>query len=140
VLVVHFVRPADGFYINIIPIAQNLKALVDDDVVHQEISQAVYGNAGSNPKTKIVVYASGYETICAGHSKYEEEGIVFFKKTFMALMVISVQDPQESVHHVLVGEPSHELHKKEGGDYDNSVPKHGGRSLGKEQHKGKKVR
>jgi len=37
----------------------------------------------------------------------------------MRLMMITVQHPQKAVHHILVREPSHELHEEKSGN-DNA--------------------
>jgi hypothetical protein len=39
-------------------------------------------------------------------------------------MVITVQIPKKTMHHKLVCEPSHELHKEECGDNDERIGKH----------------
>lgn len=41
VLVVHFVRPANGTYVGAVAPAEPFKPLVNDDVMHDKISRAI---------------------------------------------------------------------------------------------------
>jgi hypothetical protein len=53
VLVVHFVRFANRHEINVFRSTEPFEALVNEDIVDQEIGQSVEGNTGSNPHPKI---------------------------------------------------------------------------------------
>lgn len=45
VLVVHLVRPANGAKIDIVGLTQPLKALMNEDVVYNEVGETIHGDA-----------------------------------------------------------------------------------------------
>lgn len=112
--VVDFMRFSDSPEIHIVCPAKQLETLVDEDVVHQEIGSAIYGDANTHPKFWICParHRAEIDERHAGNGENQEEEIVFFKKTIIVrLVVVPMKNPQQSVHDVLVGEPCNALHE-----------------------------
>jgi hypothetical protein len=91
-LVVYFVRFAQGTEIEIVGAAKELEALMDQDVVHHKIGQAIEGNAHAyiNQESPRLVEGAGGKK---GHSKAcknDEEGIVALKEIFLVFVVVIV--------------------------------------------------
>jgi hypothetical protein len=117
----HFVCSAYSAHIAVIPVRPYFKTLMNDDIVHQKITQPVNRNTYAHIKSEVVIHDTGDVAVSAGYSKDEEEGIVLFKKTGFNLMVIFVQVPQKTVHHKLMGKPCHEFHEEESGYDDDNI-------------------
>jgi len=94
---------------------------MDEDVMHEKITQAVKRYSKANPHSEIATRVqSSVDTEERWNCKDEEEHIVSFKKAGFMNMVIGMEVPHQTMHHVFVGEPSHEFHEKEGGnEYEN---------------------
>jgi len=111
----HFVCFADGAHVGVVGAAEETETLVDEHVVHQEISKSVSRNADTDEQADVVpVHDAEHHQDGAGDGEDEEEGIVLFEETGFGLVVVFVEDPQQSMHDVLVGEPGHEFHREEG--------------------------
>jgi hypothetical protein len=81
--VVHFMCPAYGLEIAVIRIPENLEPLMYKNIMHQEISKAIYGNAKPNEKKVIVTLFHSKEKACnTRQCKNQEEEIIVFKETF----------------------------------------------------------
>src|SRR6218665_1579264 len=117
-LVVHFMRPANGFYISIIAAGKPFKALMNDYFMYQKISKPIqcYSKTYGSQPIYFVLQAK-HDTQPTGYCKNEKEGIVFFKKTGRWLMMIFVQVPQKSMHNIAVCKPGNGLHCKETCEY-----------------------
>jgi len=116
--VMHLMSFSNSFKIRVIGISQNLKPLVDKDIVDKEIGHPVKQNAQSYEKPKVVsCLCSKQDEQKAGNCIDQKENIVSFEKTRLLHVVIFVKFPHESVHHIFVSEPGHELHGKESCDY-----------------------
>jgi hypothetical protein len=115
VLVVHFMGPANGAHIGIAAAAEPFEALVNNDVVHQEISDPIGHNAKANglhpPNTIHSTKANQQHT---GHREYDKEPVVLFKKARFFLVMITVQEPEESMHDVSMRQPGYAFHYQEG--------------------------
>lgn len=95
---------------------------MDEDIVHEKIGEAVDGDTESDVKTKI--HFVHHAEINQDHTRYSEdqkEGIVLFEEAGFGLMMILVEIPAESMHHVFMGKPGHEFHDAEGGQYDGDI-------------------
>lgn len=116
VLVVHFVGPPDGFRVIIIGMAEEFKALVYENVMHDEIGQAIceYSQTNGQANREDVILPQQEKTNADDRVEYKK-GIISLKPRIMVFfMVIGVKHPQKAMHDVLVAEPCHEFHKKEG--------------------------
>jgi len=70
------------------------KALVNDNIVHQEIRKAIGHDAEANGLQPIHVSERSEENAQkAGHGKDDEECIVFFKKAGAGIVMVFVQIP-----------------------------------------------
>ena len=56
------------------------ETLVDEDVVDQEVCQAIERDAGSNPEPEILVDAACDEAVGTRHGENQKEGIVLLEK------------------------------------------------------------
>src|SRR5688572_6102072 len=110
----HFVRPAYGAHISIIGAGKPFKALVNDHIVHHEISKAI-GHYAKAYCLQPVHFAQCTEknTKKARHREDDEEGIVLFKKTGLRLMMILVQVPEQTMHDVFMRKPGNAFHDNE---------------------------
>ena len=113
VLVVNLVRLSNGGEIGMLSVPKPIEAAVDKDVVNQEITQAVGGDSGSNPESKVLVNAAGDETPGARDGENQKEGVVLFKESGLLLMMVSMEVPHGAVHEVFVGAPCHTFHGAE---------------------------
>jgi hypothetical protein len=52
--------------------------------------------------------------IGARNGENKEESIVFFEEAWFYLVVVFVEVPKKSMHHIFMGEPGGKLHEKEG--------------------------
>jgi hypothetical protein len=78
----HFVRPADGPEISIIGVAKQFEPLVNKNIMHQEISEAIQCNTQPYPEEKIKPVLHANEQRCYSRDgKDQEEEIIVFKKT-----------------------------------------------------------
>ena len=94
---------------------------MDEDVMHEKITQAVKRYSKANPYSEISTgMQSSVDTEERRNRKDEEEHIVSLKKARFMNMVVCMKVPHQTVHHVFVGKPGHELHEKESGnEYEN---------------------
>jgi len=91
----HFVCASDGSEIPVVAVAEDFKSLVNEYVVHHEITESVNGDADANVKLDVATGKNSKEhQQHARDGENQEESIVFFKETGMTLMVIAMQDPQ----------------------------------------------
>ncbi len=116
--VMNFMCSSDAIHISVVQFSEPAKALVNDYIMYEEIGKAIKSDANANHQPKVIEHDTGDEAIGTGYSKYEKESIVFFKETFMSLMMVTMQIPEETMHHKFVCEPCHKLHEEEGGHND----------------------
>ena len=94
-LVVHFMSTTNRSQIPVVTVTEDFKSLMNEYVVHHEITESVNGNADANVKLDVATGKNSKEhQQHAGDGENQEESIVFFKETGMTLMVIAMQDPQ----------------------------------------------
>jgi hypothetical protein len=121
-LVMHFMSTANCPEIPVVAVAENFESLVNEYIVHHKIAKSVNGDSDAYVKLDV---ATGKDTEehqqHAWDRKNQEEGIIFFKESCVPLMVIAVQDPKQSVHHILVCKPGHEFHTEKGDQDCRSV-------------------
>jgi len=125
VLVVDFMSFADGHQVGVFCAGKNLESLMDKDIVYQEISEPIRGNARPNPYPKITAcHGSRDKTPRTGYCENQEKGIVFFKESRLMDVVIFVKIPHQPVHQVLVGKPRDAFHRYKRSN-DNECRKEG---------------
>ena len=112
VFVMHFMGATNGFEISIVGFSQNLKALMDENIVHKKVTKSIQGDAQTDPKQIII---SGLhpkkQSGNTGQSKNQKEKIIVLEKPLGDFfMVIFMQDPKQAVHDVFMGKPGHKLH------------------------------
>lgn len=111
VLVVHFVCPANGANVYVIAAGKPFEALVNNDIMHQEIRKAVHGNTEANGGRPIhTVLQTEHDAEPAGNGEDEEEGIVLFKHMATGIVVVFVEVPQKTMHHVFMRGPGNAFH------------------------------
>ena len=118
----HFMGPADRPYIGIIAATEPFKTLMNDHIVYQEISGPVEHDTetdGLHPPDMIVgTKINQQET---GHSEDEGKKIVFFKNARTDLVMIFVQDPEKTMHHIFMGTPGDAFHDDKSAEKDKNV-------------------
>ena len=112
-LVMDFMAFAKGYQIFVFGIFEQLQPLVDNDVVHDKIAQTVSKNPQSDEKAVIETrIRTKIKQQDAGNGKNHEKQIVALENMgVLGLVVIGVQIPQKSVHHIFMRAPSHAFHQ-----------------------------
>src|SRR5690606_8732822 len=123
---VRFMCSSYSARVPIVCIPKHFKALVNKNIVHKKIGNAIRKNSKPNgkyrPKAKIT---PSYKTTDAHQGIKNKKVIVPFPPTSVVFVVmVFVQFPQKTVHNVFVGKPRHKFHNAESGD-ENKYPKNG---------------
>ena len=120
---VHLMRPADRFKIEIVGVPEQFETLVDEYVVNQEVSQAVKGDSQPYPEQVVeTLLPSEVQRQDPGDGEDQEKEVIVLQKPLRFLLVmIFMQRPQESVHDVFVREPGDPLHQAEGAEYYQGI-------------------
>jgi hypothetical protein len=114
VLVMHLVRPAYGPQVPVVAVAHEFEALVNENIMHQEVTATIQRDTDTHEKFNVVSVDDTKEHEQeTGNGEDQEEGVVPFKKSLVALVVVAVKYPKQSVHNVFVGDPCHSLHHDE---------------------------
>jgi hypothetical protein len=123
VFVVDFVRPPNAPGIPVVGISKYFEALMDKDIVHQEIRDSVRQDPQTDgPALPEIRICTGHDEGHADHRVENEKGIVALEPGIVVLpVVVLVKAPQEPMHDILMGKPRHELHDAEG-CYKNADP------------------
>lgn len=113
------VRPPDRQQIWIFCISQKPNALVNKNIVHKKVSHSIYGDPKSDIKqVVIIINGTDVHQYDRRNGKDQKEVIVSLQWPFIAVVVVvAVQHPQKSVHHVFVDHPGGAFHQKYSG-YD----------------------
>jgi hypothetical protein len=94
VFVVHLMRPTYCTHIGIIATGKPFKALVNDYIMHQEISKTVSHDTKAYSLQPVhFIYRSEEYTQKAWYREDDKEGIILFKKTRPFLVMVFVQVP-----------------------------------------------
>lgn len=118
-LVVLLMTASDGLEIGVVGAGKQFNTLVNEDIVHQKIGNAVEGNAEADVK-QIIEFPNRTKVHQRDRRQGEDDKkvIVFFHGTFVAVVVvIPVQYPEKSMHHVFVDEPGSSFHGDKYGKY-----------------------
>src|SRR5437667_12605269 len=100
-LMMHLMRPANCFYITVIAFRKPFKALMNDYIMHQKISNAIQCDARSNAYNPPgVLHTAKHNAEPARNSENEKECIVLFNKMFNGVMMIFTQTPQNTSPHI----------------------------------------
>jgi len=122
VLVVHFMRPANGADIGVVAAGKPFKPLVNDHFVHQKIRDTVQCKSRADGDAPVLlVNNTQHDEQPARHRKNEEEGIVLFKKAGAFVVMVFVEVPQKTVHYITVHQPGNAFHEQEGNKGDRYV-------------------
>jgi hypothetical protein len=111
-LVVHLVGASQRFGVSGIGVAKPLKALMYEHIVHQEVGQPIgqYTQAYSQAVIENLITPQ-HEISDTHRCVKNKKGIVTLKNTVViSFVVVRMQVPQETVHHIFVGGPGHTLH------------------------------
>ena len=122
VLVMRKMSPRQALKIPMLDLVSCSPTVVYDHFMHRYIGYSVQ----QDPNTDI------QSEIAAGHNaklhikptwngKDQCKEIIPLKEPFFRLMMVAVNGPRESMHHVLVRKPRHELHEPEGSQYPEYV-------------------
>lgn len=120
-LVMHFVRFANGHQVGVVRAFEPLDPLMYEDLVDQEVRDPVRQDAQAEPRPRCIqtLQAARDEEPYARYGEDQEEAIVPFQEAGMVLLVmVRMEIPQPAVHHVLVCRPRHDLHRDEGDGHD----------------------
>jgi hypothetical protein len=128
VLVVHLVGTAHSTAITAVGIPEDLKTLVDKDIVNQKIGKPIGENTQSNGKANLEnIILPQQEKPDAYKGIEDKKGIVALKPGVVVLaVVVAVQVPQKAVHHVLMREPRHKFHDEESKHKNQYIKPHSG--------------
>lgn len=112
--VMYFMTFAKGNQIFVFGILEQLQSLVNDDVVHDKITQSVGKNSQTDEEAVIKTgLCPKIKQQNTGNGKNHEKQIIALENMgVFRLVVIGVQIPQKTVHHVFVRQPSHAFHQQ----------------------------
>jgi hypothetical protein len=118
----HLVCPTNRAYITVVATRKKFEALMNDHIMHNEVGQAIQRNAKANASNKVIlVLQTQHNAQPTRYGENEKESIVLFKSMAFRFVVIFMQVPQKSMHHIFVGAPSNAFHNKEDNNGDNST-------------------
>src|SRR5215213_7085269 len=97
----HLMCPSDRPHIAVFSFSKPFEAAVNDHIMHNKISKSI----SHDTKTHSLLPP---DMLCgpvidqqhAWYRKYDKEPIVFFKKTMLLLMMITVQIPKKPMHDI----------------------------------------
>jgi hypothetical protein len=123
-LVVHLVRPPNGPHIGMVAAGKPLQPLVNDHVVDDEIRRAIEHDAESDRlHPPHIIICAKVDQEKTRHSKNEREPIVFLKDPRLHLVMVAVQHPQKTMHHIFVRAPREPFHDQECGEQNADIRK-----------------
>ena len=119
----HFMGSPDRLKIGVVCIANELKALVDKDIMDKKIGHAIQRDAQAYPKQVVVALShSQVQADDSGYSKNQKEEIIVLKEAGrFFLVVVLVEVPKDAMHDVFMRKPSHAFHGHKGKQYDKNV-------------------
>ena len=124
--VMHFVCPTNGTDITIISSGKPFKALMNDNIMNEKISNAISHDAKTDRlHPPYIIECAEIDQQDAWHSENDKECIVLFKKPWLRLVMISMQIPKKTMHNVTMGKPCNAFHDNEGCDKDKYIIKPG---------------
>ena len=121
-LVVHLVCPPNCTQIDVVRFPKQLEALVNEDLVDEKVSQAINSNSEPDPNTNVIArHHTRHDEQPTRDRENQEKRIVFLEESWLLLVVIFVQIPAKTMHHIFMCEPRHEFHKEKRGDDGTDV-------------------
>ncbi len=86
---------SDGKQVGVLSVAQKSDALVNKYIVHKKIGHAIQGNANADIEQIIeIIFSAEIHQCDGGRGKNEEKPVVFFKRPFIAVVVmVAVEHP-----------------------------------------------
>lgn len=117
VFVVREMRSCQSLEIAVLDLIAGAPTVVDDDLMNGHISDAVKQNSDTDIQPEITAcHDAELHIQPTWNGEDEREQVVSLKCVSCRLMVILMQRPTESVHHILVRKPSHKFHGPKGSD------------------------
>jgi len=114
VLVVHLMGPADRTYIIAVCFAEPFEPLVNDHIVHQEISKTICHDAKTDRlHPPYIIKCAEIDQQYTWYCEDDKECIILFKKTRLYLVMIFMQIPEKSMHDITMSEPCNTFHTNE---------------------------
>jgi hypothetical protein len=120
-LVVYKMGFPDRAQICIFRASKPLEALVDKDIVYNEIARTVDSNTEPYPYSKIPCGGPRDKEIGTWDCENQEEGIVLLEEPGFVYMVVLMKPPHKPVHDIFVGEPGYTFHHNKCGQDDTGV-------------------
>jgi len=114
--VMHFVCPPDCAYILIAASGKPFKPLMNDDIMYNKIRKTVGHDAktyGLHPPD--LVKSSKANEQHAWYCKNHKKRIVLLEEAGLNLVMILVETPKKTVHHIPMGKPGYTFHTNESG-------------------------
>ena len=109
----HFMRPPDSSYIDIIGTGKPFKSLMNDHIMHHKISNAISHDAKTNCLQPIhFIIGSKQNAKKTGNCKNQKKASFFSKNPGPFLMMIFVQVPEKSMHNISMGKPGNAFHQQ----------------------------
>ncbi len=120
---VHFMCLSQSPEIDVVGLVEPLEALVNKNIVHHKIGDAIQRDADSDVKHEAVSFheVPDTEKYHRYTSENDEEVVVLLKKVRKLIVVILMQVPEQTVHDVLVRKPGHTFHYTERDDDNTNI-------------------
>lgn len=91
----------------------------------QEITNAINGNTKTNVyRNTRTVHHSEHNAQPTRNGENEEENVIFFEKAGFGNVMVFVEFPHQTMHHIFVSKPSHQLHNEERSDEYENIEHH----------------
>jgi hypothetical protein len=128
VFVVHLVGTAHRTSIAAVGIPEDLKTLVDKDIVNQKVGKPIGENAQSYGKANFKYAVLPQQKKANTYKCIEDKkGVVALKPGIVVLaMMVAVQVPQKAMHHVLMRKPRHKFHDEKSEHKNQYIKPHSG--------------
>lgn len=119
----HLVRFPDGTDVKIIAARKQAEPLVNNDLVHHEISESVSGDADTDEEKikQFIIMRTEPHQDHGRNGEDDKEPIVLFEEPFARPMMILVQRPEKTVHYKAMRDPRNAFHEQECTDGDQRV-------------------
>jgi hypothetical protein len=120
--VVNFMCFSDSPEIDVVGAFKPIETLVDKNIVHQEVTYAVGSDAEPHPYAPVISsHHTKHDEQPGRNGENQKEYIIFFKKSWLVLVMVAVKIPAQAVHHKLVCDPGHKFHKEKCGEKNDKI-------------------
>jgi hypothetical protein len=85
---------------------------VNEDVMHKEIGETIKGDPQADPEQEVkALLHTKKQSGNPGNSKNQKEEIIVFKKAFRLFFVmVFMENPKQTMHHIFMGKPCYKFH------------------------------